>query len=138
VSRPVCTPHSKTANTTMSNAKRRCCATSADVKLSQNPLGPRGQFSGSARTNEPAISHRSVPRASPSGNNAEHHRCERARTAPNKVGGASQLVEAQIGRSRENCRVRKNVKELNRRETKRCDRKQSFCRSGLGGTLPDK
>jgi hypothetical protein len=55
-----------------------------------------------------------------------------------KVGGASQLVEAQIGRSRENCRVRKNVKELNRRETKRCDRKQSFCRSGLGGTLPDK
>src|SRR5208283_1016449 len=38
----------------------RCCSTSASEKLAQNPFGPIGQFSGSARKNKNTASSRNV------------------------------------------------------------------------------
>src|SRR3974390_2761928 len=38
----------------------RCCRTSVTAKLSQNPFGPIGQFSGSARKNKNTASNRNA------------------------------------------------------------------------------
>src|SRR5208282_2329118 len=50
----------KIANTVISNTAARCCKTSGTAKLSQNPLGPSGQFSGSALKNKNTASPRNI------------------------------------------------------------------------------
>src|ERR1700691_4459185 len=47
---PACTAHSNAAKHRMSTAAARCCSTSGEEKLAQKGRGPRGQFSGSARS----------------------------------------------------------------------------------------
>src|SRR5271156_605983 len=47
---PACTAHSNAAKHRMSTATARCCSTSGAVKLAQKGRGPKGQFSGSARS----------------------------------------------------------------------------------------
>src|ERR1700676_658619 len=42
----------------ISSTIARCCSTSASEKLAQNPFGPSGQFSGSARKNKNTASNR--------------------------------------------------------------------------------
>src|SRR5580700_8560330 len=44
----------------ISSTAARCCNTSASRKLSQNPFGPSGQFSGSARKNRNTASPRKI------------------------------------------------------------------------------
>src|SRR5450432_3414045 len=44
----------------ISTTAARCCSTSASPKLSQNPFGPSGQFSGSARKNKNTAKPRNI------------------------------------------------------------------------------
>src|SRR5215469_2349447 len=44
----------------ISTTAARCCKTSVTAKLSQNPFGPIGQFSGSARKNKNTASNKNV------------------------------------------------------------------------------
>src|ERR1700722_19639089 len=50
--RSVTTDHSNTANAVTKRTITRCCKTSGEEKLSQKPLGPNGQFSGSDLRNK--------------------------------------------------------------------------------------
>src|ERR1700721_4614450 len=47
---PACTAHSNMAKHKMSSAAARCSNTSGAEKLAQKGRGPKGQFSGSARS----------------------------------------------------------------------------------------
>src|ERR1700676_2055266 len=44
----------------ISSTIARCCSTSASEKLPQNPFGPSGQFSGSARKNRKTASNKNA------------------------------------------------------------------------------
>src|SRR3974390_3920864 len=44
----------------ISTTAARCCNTSVTAKLSQNPFGPIGQFSGSARKNKNTASNKNA------------------------------------------------------------------------------
>src|SRR5271169_6803218 len=48
------------AKAMISRTAMRCCNTSVTAKLSQNPFGPMGQFSGSARKNRKTASNRNA------------------------------------------------------------------------------